>query len=339
VRIVVDAMGGDNAPYAIVNGCVNAVNEQNGFDITLVGKEEEITKILAKREYDKNRITIINALEVISSEDVPTKAVKEKKNSSMVVGVQILKRKEGDVFLSAGNTGALMAVSLLNLGRIRGVDRPALSFFFPAKTGPVLIIDVGVNLVCKPENYLQFGIMGSIYMSELFGIDKPRVAIINVGAEEQKGSETIKQAYSLLNSSKLNFTGNIEGREIPGGFADVVVCDGFLGNVLLKFSEGVADFFTQSLKSIYVSSILTKLSFVFVKKRFKKFYKSIDYKEYGGTPLLGINGKVIKAHGSSNEKAIKNAVIYAFSFGKSNVVGMIEEQFKNMGVEEHGEQN
>lgn len=338
MRIVVDAMGGDNAPDAIVNGCLNAINEVEGFNIDLVGREEDIRNILAQRTYNSARIRVVNAPEVILNEDVPTKAAKEKKNSSMVVGVQILKRKEGDVFLSAGNTGALMAVSLLNLGRIKGVDRPALSFFFPAKSGPVLIIDVGANTVCKPENFLQFGIMGSIYMSELFGMKNPRVGLINVGTENQKGNDNIKQAFSLLSCSTINFTGNIEGRDIPAGLVDVVVCDGFVGNVVLKFSEGIADFFIQSLKEIYKSNILTKLSFMFVKSRFKKFFKTIDYKEFGGVPLLGINGKVMKAHGSSNEKAIKNAVIKAFEFGKSNVVALMEAEFRSIGGIQRGEQ-
>lgn len=338
MKIIVDAMGGDNAPEANVFGCVDAVNQVNGFEVILVGKEEEIHRLLSKSDYPKDRIKVVNALEVITNDDKPTKAAKEKKGSSMVVGVRMLKNKEGDVFVSAGNTGALMTVSLLNLGRIKGIDRPALSFFFPAKKGPVMVIDVGANTICKPENFLQFGIMGSIYMRELFGLMKPRVGLVNVGTEDQKGNDTIKHAFNLLNNSKINFMGNIESREIPNNGADVVVCDGFVGNVILKLSEGIAEFFISSLKSIFKANIVTKFAFVIVKKSFKKFFKSIDYREYGSTPLLGINGKVMKAHGSSDKKAIKHSIISAYRFGKSNVIDMIEEEFMNLGGHANGKE-
>jgi glycerol-3-phosphate acyltransferase PlsX len=329
LKILLDAMGGDHAPESTVLGCIDALNQKSGFEVVLIGKEELIIKYLKGQDYPQERLHIVNASQVIENDDVPTKAYKEKKDSSMVKGVEMLKEGEGDVFLSAGNTGALMTTSLFTLGRIKGVDRPALSFYFPGKKGPVLIIDVGANTVCKPENYMQFGVMGSIYMREVLGIENPRVGLINVGTENQKGNEVIKVAYSLLEKSNINFTGNIEGRDIPESVVDVVVCDGFVGNVILKFSEGVAGFFVDSLKNIYKSNFLTKLSFLVIKKKFKKFFNQIDYKEHGGVPLLGIAGKVMKAHGSSDRKAIKSAVLKGTEFARSKAEEVIEEEFKN----------
>lgn len=337
MRIVVDAMGGDHAPFAAVQGAMDAVREQSGFTVILIGNQAELAPLLSHLSYPKDRIEILHTTERITNEDKPVKAAKEKKDSSMVVGAKMIKAGDGDVFLSAGNTGALMAVSLFNLGRIKGIDRPALSFFFPAKKGPVLVIDVGANTVCKPENYLQFGIMGSIYMQEMFRLDSPKVGLINVGTEDQKGNETLKQAFALLSDAKINFSGNVESRDIPYNVADVVVCDGFVGNVILKLSEGIAEFFVKSLKNIYQSNILTKISYLIVKKSFESFKKTIDYKEYGGVPLLGINGKVMKAHGSSNAKAFKNAILTAVRYGNSEVNQYIKKEFENMGGKKDGE--
>jgi phosphate acyltransferase len=329
LKILLDAMGGDHAPASTVLGCIDALNQKAGFEVVLIGKKELILKHLKGENYPQERLHIVDASEVIENDDVPTKAFKEKKDSSMVKGVGLLKKGEGDVFLSAGNTGALMTTSLLTLGRIKGVDRPALSFYFPGKKGPVLIIDVGANTVCKPENYLQFGVMGSIYMKEVLGIESPKVGLINVGTEHHKGNDVIKVAHSLLEKANINFVGNIEGRDIPDCVVDVVVCDGFVGNVILKFSEGVAGFFVDSLKNIYGSNLLTKLSFLVIKKKFKKFFNQIDYKEHGGVPLLGIAGKVMKAHGSSDRKAIKSAVLKGTEFARSRAKELIEEEFRN----------
>lgn len=325
--IIVDAMGGDKAPKSIVIGCLDALNEKDGFNVGVIGDKEKIEKIISGQKYPIDRLKIIPASQVVGNSDVPTKAFKEKKDSSMVKGISMVKNGEGDVFLSAGNTGALMTTALLTLGRIKGVDRPALSFFLPGKNGPVLIIDAGANTVCKPENFLQFGMMGAIYMKEVFGLDSPKIGLLNVGTENQKGNETIKQAYNLLDEADINFVGNVEGREVLSSVCDVVVCDGFVGNVLLKFSEGIAEFFINSLKGIYKSNFITKISFLIIKKKFKKFFSQIDYKEYGGVPLLGIAGKVMKAHGSSDQKAIKNAIFKAVDFAQSNVEYLMKQQF------------
>lgn len=333
--ILVDAMGGDNAPEAIVNGCIDAIIEENGFSILLIGDSERIKKIIDDRKFSSPRLEIKHTTEVITGEDSPTKAIRSKKDSSMVVGFNLLKENKGDVFVSAGNSGALMAGALFIIGRIKGVDRPSLPAIIPTKTGKALLIDAGLNTVCKPINFLQFGIMGSIYMRELFGIKKPKVGLINVGSEETKGNDNIKQAFSLLSSSNINFIGNAEGKDIPIGNVDVAVCDGFVGNVVLKFLEGCGSFFVSALKGIFKKNTLSKLSALIVKKQLKEFMVQLDPDENGGAPILGVNGLVIKSHGSSNAKTIKNVIIKrAYSLAKTNILEQIREEFKNMEVEE-----
>ncbi|HEX3046310.1 MAG TPA: phosphate acyltransferase PlsX, partial [Bacillota bacterium] len=240
----------------------------------------------------------------------------------------MLKEQKGDVFISAGNTGALMTGALLILGRIQGVDRPALAPILPSRSGHVMLIDAGMNTVCKPINFVQFGIMGSIYMKEVFHLKKPRVGLINIGSEEMKGTEVIKQAYSLAANANINFIGNIEGREIMEGQVDVAVCDGFVGNVLLKFVEGVGPFIFDSLKEVYSKSLISRLSGLLVKNGLREFRKKLDYKEQGGARILGVDGKVIKSHGSSDAKAIKNAIFRAAGYGKSFIVEQMRDEFK-----------
>ncbi|MDP4180049.1 MAG: phosphate acyltransferase PlsX [Bacillota bacterium] len=332
--ILVDAMGGDNAPLEIVKGCIDAINENNDFDIMLIGDQDKINAIIKENGFKNDRLKVFHTTDVITNEDSPVKAIKSKKNSSMVVGLNMIKEKKGDVFLSAGNTGALMAGSLFILGRIKGVERPSLMAFLPSSKGLSVLVDAGANVNCKPTNLLQFGVMGSLYVSEVFGIESPRVGIINVGAEEKKGNDLVKMAYPMLKEAHINFVGNIEGRQILDGDADVVVCDGFVGNVLLKSMEGAAGYFIGSLKDIFNKNILTKLAALIVKNDLKKFKKDLDYTEYGGVPMLGVNGKVIKSHGSSNAKAIKNAIIRAKSYVNSTVLEQIREEFKNMEVED-----
>ncbi len=334
MNILVDAMGGDNAPHEIVNGCIDAINEQDGFDIILVGDKEKIEDILKERNFQSKRLEITHTTEVITNNDSPTRAIKNKKDSSMVVGFNMIKEKKGDVFLSAGNTGALMAGSLFILGRIEGVDRPALASYIPTKKGITLLVDAGANTNCKSVNYQQFGIMGSIYMSDVMGIKNPKVGLINVGAEEKKGNEAIRNAYSLLTNSNINFVGNIESRNILEGPADVVVCDGFVGNVILKFLEGAQEFFFGAMKEIYSKNLVSKFSALAIKNEFKKFKKTLDYTEYGGVPLLGVEGKVIKSHGSSNAKAIKSAILRAKDYVNSSTIERIREEFINMEVDE-----
>lgn len=330
--ILVDAMGGDHAPEAIVNGCIDALNEREGYNLTLIGDSEKIKGILKEKKYDSARLNILHAKDVISMED-SANAFRTKKESSMVVGLNLLKEKKGDVFLSAGNTKVLMTGATLILKRIKGVDRPALAPVIPAKKGGVCLIDGGANTLCKPINYLQFAIMGSIFMKEVFEVAQPKIGLINNGTEENKGTDVVKQAYELLSTSNINFSGNIEGRDITDSIVDVAVCDGFVGNILLKFFEGAGSFIKENLKGIFYKNWISKIAALLVMGDLKKFNKKIDYTEYGGVPLLGVNGKVMKAHGSSNAKAIKNAIFKAYIYGKSSVVEQISEQFKNMEVD------
>jgi len=332
--ILVDAMGGDNAPHAVVTGCMDAIIEQSDFEVILIGDSQKINNILNERGFSNDRLKVHHAPDVISNEDSPVKAIKSKKESSMVVGLNMIKKKEGDVFLSAGNTGALMTGAMLILGRIKGVVRPALTTYLPSKKGLIVLMDAGANTNCKPINLLQYGFMGSIFLSEVFGIKKPKVGLLNVGTEENKGNDLTKNAFPLLKSSDINFVGNIEGRNVMDGDADVLVCDGFVGNILLKALEGAAEFFVGSIKAIFLKNLLNKIAALVIKGEFKKFMKELDYTEYGGVPLLGVNGKVIKSHGSSNAKAIKNAVLKAILYAKSNVLEQIREEFKNMEVDD-----
>lgn len=330
MRILVDAMGGDNAPDAIVNGCIDAVKSQNGFDVVLIGDNEQIVKILDSRKFSSPRIEVIHAQEIITNEDIPTRAIRSKKKSSMVVGFNMLKQKEGDVLISAGNTGALLTGALLILGRLKGVERPALGAVIPTKKGKALLIDAGLNSTCKPINYLQFGVFGSVYLNALYGIENPTVGLINMGTEAKKGTEVLKNAYSLLSKSNLNFIGNVEGRDVPEGNVDVAVCDGYMGNVLLKFLEGAGSFFMAFLKGMFKKTIFSKLSLLFVMKDMKEFKRHFDAEEDGGAPILGVNGIVMKSHGNSNAKTIKNVVLKAHKLVQNSVFEKIQYSLNNL---------
>lgn len=333
MNIIVDAMGGDKAPQAIIQGCIEAVNMKEGFSITLVGNKDVIESYLATMKFDAARINIVNASEVITGEDKPTKAIRGKKDSSMVVGLKLLKEKNGDAFISAGNTGALMTGALLLVGRIKGIDRPSLPALVPGKNGMVLIIDAGMNTVCRPINYKQFGIMGSIYMKLLYGIDSPKIGLLNVGSEDEKGNDVLKQAFSMLSDSNLNFVGNVEGNDIPGGKIDVAVCDGYVGNVSLKVYEGAGSLFLKELKGIFTANLLTKICYLLLKSSFKNFKKKFDTDELGGAPVLGVNGLVIKSHGSSNSKAIRNVILKrAIPLIENQVIQKIIDGFKDSEV-------
>lgn len=332
MKILVDAMGGDNAPEAVVNGSIDAVKSNDGFDISLIGDSEQINKILEKRKFASPRIEVIHAKEVITNEDTPTRAIKSKKNSSMVVGFNMLKGKKGDVFLSAGNTGALLTGALFILGRLKGVDRPALAAMIPTKGGKCLLIDAGLNSSCKPMNYVQFGIFGSIYMKELFKMANPKVGLVNMGTEAKKGTEVVKQAYTMLSSTDLNFIGNIEGKDIPEGNVDVAVCDGYVGNVILKFLEGTGKFFGAYLKGMFKRTIFSKLSVLFVMKDMLAFKKMMDPSEDGGAPILGVDGIVVKSHGNSDAKTFKNVIVKAYNLASSSVFEQIKERVEKMEV-------
>ncbi len=325
MRIVLDGMGGDNAPEEIVKGAVEA-SKLISDEIIIVGQEELILEELKKYSYDDQKISIVHASQVIENEDTPVRAVRRKKDSSMVVGINMIKNGEGDLFISAGNTGALMAGSLFNLGRIQGIDRPALGSVYPILgSEPALLVDAGANSECKPNNLLEFAMMGSIYMDKVIGRTNPRIGLVNLGVEENKGSTLTKATYELLDKSHMNFVGNVEAREVPRGACDVIVCDGFVGNVILKLTEGLALNIMKLLKNKFTAGMKAKLGSIFLMDKFKEIKSEFDYTEYGGAPILGVKGPVVKMHGSSNANAVKNTILKGIPFAKENVVGTISE--------------
>jgi len=334
--IAIDAMGGDNAPYEIVMGAIDAVKEQDGFDILLVGDELRIKEVLSLGGYSGDRIKVRNTTEVITNDDIPTKAIKQKKDSSMVVSFELLRNHEIDCFISAGSSGALLAGSVMKLKRINGVDRPAVASIIPTKKSQVLLIDSGFNTNIKPNNYLQFGYLGSSYMRTAFGISEPKVGLVNIGVEEEKGGDIVKEAYQLLKHSNLNFVGNIETRELFNDISDVVVCDGFTGNAILKLAEGACDFFISEMKKIFKKNIFTKMSALVLKDGLLSFKKKMDPDIFGGAPVLGIDGLVIKSHGSSKSKAIKYCVLKAQRLINSNFIGEVRKEFSK-AIEENNQ--
>lgn len=331
MRIIVDAMGGDKGPEVTVKGCVDALNEVD-VEIVLVGKEEMIKEQLAKLEYNRNNISIVNADDVITNDDKPVMAIRRKKNSSMVVGLKMIKDKEGEAFISAGNTGALLTGGLLVVGRIKGIERAALAPVYPTKKGISLLLDAGANADCKPKYLQQFALMGSIYAEKVLNKKNPKVGLVNIGVEEGKGNELTKEAFELLSKSSLiNFYGNVEARDIPEGLVDILVCDGFVGNIILKLTEGLAYSIFSALKEEFLKSPVTKLGALLLKPGLRNFKSKLDYTEYGGAPLLGVKGGVIKAHGSSDAKAIKNAIKQAKAFVENDVLKLIEESISDLG--------
>jgi len=335
MRIMVDAMGGDNAPGEIVKGCIEALKLKKGFDIELIGIEQEITKYLDKFRYNGNRIIITHAPEVIYNEDKPTEAIRHKRNSSMVTGLKKIREKEGEIFISAGSTGALLAGTLLVAGKIEGVLRPALAPIVPSISGGTMIIDAGMNTQVRPVNYVQFAVMGSVYMEQVFGKDNPRVGLVNVGTEDEKGNSTLREALALLRKCDINFVGNIEGRDIAEGKVDVAVCDGFTGNAMLKMMEGTGKYFFHNMKRIFNSSICSKISALLIKTHLKKLKDSVDPEIAGGTPILGASGLIFKCHGNSGAEAIKNTIIKAHGVSSSGFIEKIKERISDMEVE-HG---
>lgn len=324
IFIGIDCMGGDNAPYANVKGSILALSNEN-ISLKLYGDEKKINEILLKETYDKNRIEIIHTSQIIENEDTPTKAIKEKKDSSMIVGLKDISEEKSHGFVSSGSTGALLAGSTMIVGRIKGVKRPFLGTSLPNATGHTFLVDAGANSDCKPEYLYQFALISSLYLDKVMGIKNPRVGLVNIGTEEGKGNELTKETFYLLKNSKLNFVGNIEGRDIPEGKVDIAVCDGFAGNIILKVSEGTTKAFTSLLKEEFVKSPLTKIGALLSKPVFAGLRKKFDYREIGGAPFLGLNALVVKAHGSSDEVAIKNAIFQCYSFSKSGAIKSIEE--------------
>ena len=326
MRIIVDGMGGDNAPGAIVEGAVLA-SERIRDDIYIIGKEDEISAELAKYDFDESRMKVIPESQVIENEEAPVRAVRTKKDSSIVKGINMVKNGEADLFISAGNSGALMAGGLFILGRIPGIDRPAIASTYPILgKGVSMLVDSGANSECKPRNLLEFGIMGSIYMDKVIGIDKPRVGLVNIGAEENKGSTLTKAAYDLLDKSDVNFIGNVEGRDIPLGACDVIVCDGFVGNIILKLTEGLALSLSGRMKKQFTDGVKAKFGSLILMDKLKGLRKDFDYSEYGGAPILGVKGPVVKMHGSSNANGVMNSIIKAVPYAKEGVVDIIQSQ-------------
>ncbi|HDI51655.1 phosphate acyltransferase PlsX [candidate division KSB1 bacterium] len=333
MRIAVDAMGGDFAPGAIVEGAVQAARVSKGhYEIVLVGDKRKIQEELSKYPLDNLQISVHHTSQKIEMNDPPTAALKEKKDSSIGIAVRLHKEGKVDAVVSAGNTGAFMTAALFELGRIPGVHRPALGSFIPTERGVSIIIDVGANADCKPFNLLQFGIMGSVYVAHVFDTQNPTVGLLSIGEEENKGSKLIREAHQLFKNSHLNFIGNVEGRDILKGKAEVIVCDGFVGNVVLKFTESMVGMLTSTIRRKVGGNILGNIGAYLLKPTFRKLRKLMDYQEYGGVPLLGIKGVSIKCHGSSTPKAIRNAIREAQKMITENVNGLIEAQIaKELG--------
>ena len=336
MRILLDAMGGDNAPDANIKGAVNAINQIEA-EIVLIGKEEVIKSKL-KEFYGKTpeeiseRLKIHNATETIEMEDTPTVAIKHKKDSSMVVGFKMLKEEEGDVFISAGNSGALLTGATLIVGRIKGIDRPALAGILPAYKSRLVLIDSGSNTNCKPINLLQFAQMSSIYIRNTFGVESPRIGLLNIGTEETKGNELVRESYNLLKEKSkelnINFIGNVEGRDAFTGEIDAIVSDGFTGNVFLKAVEGLGKFVKRTLTESFTKNIGTKILAVPSLPAIKRFSKTMDYKSYGGALFLGVKKPVVKAHGSSDEELFEYTIKQAEQFVNNKTVENLMAEFE-----------
>lgn len=339
MKILFDVMGGDNAPDANIKAAVTVINDIDS-ELVLIGKEE-IIKERIKALYNKDdisqisdRLKIVNADEEITMEDIPTKAIKTKKNSSMVMGFNMLKNDEGDVFISAGNSGALLAGATLLVGRIKGIDRPGLAGMLPAFESKFLLMDAGANTNCKPINILQFAQMASIYLKNTYNIAKPKIGLLNNGTEETKGNDLMKESYKLLkeNAKQMGFEfyGNIEGREAFSGEVDAVVTDGFTGNIFLKTTEGVGKMVKRNLNKEAKKNIISKIAVLSALPMLKRFAKSMDYKEYGGAPFLGVKKPVVKAHGSSDEKLFVYTIKQAEKFAKDKTVDNIVKEYEKL---------
>ena len=334
MKIVIDGMGGDNAPKSNVEGAVNAIKEYQ-VDLIITGDKDLLEKEFSNYEFDRNKLDIVHTTEIIENEDKPVKAIRSKKDSSMVVALNLVKEGKADAIISAGNTGALLAGGLFVVGRIKGIDRPCLCSAIPnVKRGMTLIADCGANADCKPKNLVEFAAMSNIYSRKVLGLENPKVALANVGLEEGKGNDLVKRSYEEIKKLDLNFIGNVEAREVINAYTDIIICDGFTGNILLKSAEGVALSVMSLIKETFMASTKSKIGALLIKDDLRKLKSFIDYSEYGGAPLLGLNGGVIKAHGSSDAKAIKNAINQGIKFSKGKVVEDI-----NQFISKYNEEN
>lgn len=340
MKIILDAMGGDHAPEAPVLGAIAAAKDYN-TQITLVGRGQEILDVLKKNGIADlpDGIQISNAEDVVDMHDDPADAVRKKKNSSMMVGLRMLAEGQGDAFISAGSTGALLSGATLIVKRVKGVRRAAMGPAMPNKAGgKTVILDCGANAECTPEFLLQFGLIGSLYAKKYLGVDNPQIGLLNIGTEDSKGTDLQKQAYGLLKDAGdrgiLNFVGNVEARDVPLGAVDVVVCDGFAGNVLLKSIEGTAMFMGSLMKKLFKKNLFSKIGYLFCKSGVNDFKKMLDYREIGGTPFLGIKKPVIKAHGASDALAFRNAVKQAMDAAKSDISQELEQGLSQLAPKE-----
>jgi glycerol-3-phosphate acyltransferase PlsX len=321
-------MGGDSGPEVIVPGAVEAARrDPDGFGVVLVGDKPKVEAVLSRLHGCPRNVEIVHASESVGMSEAPAAAVRRKKDSSIAVAIEMLKERSVDGFVSAGNTGAVVAGALVTLGRLQGVSRPAIAMFYPTVTGWVVILDIGANSSCTAKNLLQFGIMGSVFSEYHLGVPSPRVGLLNIGEERSKGTDTSREAYGLLEHSRVNFIGNVEGRDVFTGAADVVVCDGFVGNILLKFGESVVSFTTKLLREEIKKSMRATIGAALMKRAFSSFRSRLDYAEYGGAPLLGVDGVVIISHGKSTPHAIRNAVGMGRRLITFDVNKHIEERF------------
>lgn len=327
VNVAVDAMGGDNAPLEIVKGAVEAVNAEKLLKVFLVGKKEAIEEELVKYTYDAARVEIVHAEEIIETAEPPVMAIRRKKDSSIVKALYMVKEGVCDAFVSAGSTGAVLVGGQVIVGRIKGVERPPLAPLIPTEKGASLLVDCGANVDARPSHLVQFAKMGSVYMESVMGVKNPRVGIVNIGAEEEKGNALVKETFPLLKACpEINFIGSVEARDIPAGVADVIVCEAFAGNIILKLYEGVGATLIKKVKSGMMTSLRSKIGALLVKPALKKTLKAFDLEEYGGAPMLGLNGLVVKTHGSSKAVEIKNSVLQCVTFKNQKINDKIKEK-------------
>ncbi len=326
IKVAVDAMGGDYAPTEIVKGAIEAVSKKEQVSVILVGQEDKIQKELGKYSYPEDRVSVVHASEVIETGEPPVMAIRKKKDSSIVVGMNLVKRQEADAFVSAGSSGAILVGGQIIVGRIRGVERPPLAPLIPTEKGVSLLIDCGANVDARPSHLVQFARMGSIYMEHVIGMKHPRVAIVNIGAEEEKGNALVKETFPLLKAcTDINFIGSIEAREIPHGGADVIVSEAFVGNVILKLYEGVGATLLGMVKAGLMTSLRSKIGALLVKPALKKTMKAFDASQYGGAPLLGLKGLVVKTHGNSKSVEVCNSIIQCVTFKEQEINEKIKE--------------
>lgn len=335
IRVAVDAMGGDNAPGEIVKGAVEAVATRNDIKVLLVGQQDVVAEELGKYDYPKEQIEIVHAEEVIETAEPPVMAIRRKKDSSIVVAMNMVKHKEADALVSAGSSGAILVGGQVIVGRIKGIERPPLAPLIPTEKGVSLLVDCGANVDARASHLVQFAKMGSIYMEHVVGVKNPRVAIVNIGAEEEKGNALVKETFPLLKAcTDINFVGSIEAREIPHGEADVIVCEAFTGNVILKLYEGLSSTLVGAIKQGMMSSLKSKIGAALALPALKKTLKAFDASAYGGAPLLGLNGLVVKTHGSAKAKEVKNSIIQCVTFKEQDINEKIKKNIVEETVEE-----